>query len=593
MKKLFSLLFIAFSLNTFCSAFTAGNIVVVRLGDGSGALSNASAQIFLDEYTVTGTLVQSIPLPTIASGGNHAITMSGSASSEGSLTLSTDRNYLSLAGYDAPAGVASVSSDSTINRTIARVDASGNVNTTTGINFGTAYKKNNIRGAVTVDGTNFYCSGNGSGNNGGTYYLPFGSFTSSAVQISTTVANTRVVNIFNNQLYVSSSSGAFLGVSSVGTGLPTANGQTTAILPGLPNITGVSNYGFYFCDLDAGVAGVDVLYVCDDRTTAPDGGLYKYSLVGGTWVSNGNITSGVGLRGITASKTCTAVSILVTGEAGVYGVIDNSGYNQPLTGTLTQIVTGVANTKIRGIAFTPGTQGSSGLTASVQSSSNVSCFGASNGSINISVNGATGNPSYNWGSGVTSQNRNNLAPGTYTVTVSDQGGCSATTSTTITEPSAALTASVSPTSVTCNGGANGSVNLTAAGGTPNYSYSWSNGASTQNLNNLTQGIFIVTVTDNNSCTATATATITQPTPISVTAAVTNLPCSGGGNTGAVNISVSGGNPNYTFAWSNSSATEDLTNLAAGTFTVTVTDNSSCTTTFAATVSQAGTLQISL
>ncbi len=90
------------------AGFTAGNIVVARLGDGGGALSGAAAPVFLDEYTPAGALVQTIPLPTGVAGANRRLTMSGSAASEGALALSADGRYLTLAGYDADPGTAGV-----------------------------------------------------------------------------------------------------------------------------------------------------------------------------------------------------------------------------------------------------------------------------------------------------------------------------------------------------------------------------------------------------------------------------------------------------------------------------------------------------
>lgn len=583
---------LAFILCFFCSAsfaFTAGNIVVVRVGDGTGTLSNAAAPVYLDEYTTTGTFVQSVALPTISSAGNHALTLSGSASSEGALTLSADGRYLVLAGYDAATGVASVSSDSTINRTIARVDASGYIDATTGILANTAYKKNNIRGAVSVDGTQFWCAGNGFSNTGGTYYLPLGSFTNSAVQVSTSPANSRTVNIFNNQLYISSASSTFHGISSVGTGVPTTSGQTTTILPGFATATGPSNYAFYFLDLSPSVPGLDVVYVADDRTNGVDGGIYKYSLVSGTWVSNGNKTCTNGLRGIAASKTCSSVNIIASSDSAIYTLVDAGGYNQPIIGTLTTIAASGTAKHFKGIAFAPGTS-VTGLTASVSSATNVSCFGGNNGAINISVTGATGTVSYNWGAGITTQNRNNLTNGTYTVTVTDLAGCTDTASATITQPTA-LSATATPANVTCFGGNNGGITLTATGGTPNYTYNWGGGITSQNRTNISFGNYSVTVTDSKSCTVTANATVTQPSQISVTASITNLPCTGGGNTGAIDITTTGGTPSYTYHWNTNATAEDISSLSAATYTVTITDNSFCSITSSFTVSQAGTLTV--
>src|SRR6185312_117594 len=117
--------------------------VVVRVGDpsaDSGALSNASTPVFLEEYNLDGTLTNiannPLPLPTAASGSNAAFTLSGTTSSEGALTLSADSHFLTLAGYASPPGVASIKSQTTVNRVIARVDSSFNVDTSTLISDG-------------------------------------------------------------------------------------------------------------------------------------------------------------------------------------------------------------------------------------------------------------------------------------------------------------------------------------------------------------------------------------------------------------------------------------------------------------------------
>src|SRR6266705_3206108 len=83
------------------AAFTMGDLVVVRVGDGAAALTGNATAAFLDEYTPGGVLVQSIPLPTLASGGNQPMTLSGSATSEGFLALSQNGMYLTLGGYAA------------------------------------------------------------------------------------------------------------------------------------------------------------------------------------------------------------------------------------------------------------------------------------------------------------------------------------------------------------------------------------------------------------------------------------------------------------------------------------------------------------
>ena len=101
----------------------------------SSALTGAATDVFLDEYTPSGTLVQSVALPTSAVGANRRVTMSGTATSEGALALSADGRYLTLAGFDADPGTAAVSATTaaTVNRVVARVDGNGVVDSSTAI----------------------------------------------------------------------------------------------------------------------------------------------------------------------------------------------------------------------------------------------------------------------------------------------------------------------------------------------------------------------------------------------------------------------------------------------------------------------------
>ncbi|NDF71331.1 MAG: adhesin, partial [Betaproteobacteria bacterium] len=144
----------------------------------------------------------------------------------------------------------------------------------------------------------------------------------------------------------------------------------------------------------------------------------------------------------------------------------------------------------------------------------VLCFGNSTGSINLTVTGGTPVYTYAWSNNTTQEDPQNLAAGTYTVTVTDANGCTAQTSVTITQPQAGLALSTTQVNVLCSGNNTGSINLTVTGGTPVYTYAWSNNTTQEDPQNLAAGSYTVTVTDANGCTATATTTITQPSGLS-------------------------------------------------------------------------------
>lgn len=350
MKKLFTLLFAGACLGASAQNFTAGNLVVFRSGDGVAALSNASAAIFLDEYTPAGVLVQSVAMPTTASGSNNIITTSGTATSEGLITKSTNGQYLIITGYNTAPGLASVAgtATTTVTRVVATIDATKNVNSST--SFADAFSAGNIRGAASTNGTEFWVTGSVSGIR----YTTLGTNStagSPSVQVAAAPTNVRNVSIFNGQLYISSGSGT-ARLATVGTGTPVTASQTVTALPGFPAAN--SPYQFFFADLDASVAGVDVVYVAEDGNAAGTSGLLKYSLVAGNWVSNGNILpTGGGLRGLTASVSGTTVTMYATTGAALYSFTDASGYNASLTGSLTSIATAPANTAFRGVASAP------------------------------------------------------------------------------------------------------------------------------------------------------------------------------------------------------------------------------------------------
>ena len=228
------------------------------------------------------------------------------------------------------------------------------------------------------------------------------------------------------------------------------------------------------------------------------------------------------------------------------------------------------------------------VVASINLDNDVSCFGGADGQL--TANGAGGSPGYTflWSTGSTNQTISSLVAGNYTVTVTDINGCTDVISQLVSQPLTLVNVTVSSTGVSCIGGNDGTATANnATGGTPGYTYVWNTGATTQTINNLTAGTYIVTATDANGCTDTAHAVVGQPaTGISVSInSVTDASCNGSTDGGIVCDIPVGGTPPYTFVWSDGSTSQNLTNVGSGTYTVTATDALGCSDTASAFVDE--------
>jgi hypothetical protein len=325
------------------SPLTFGNLVVVRVGTGSGALSGTSTATFLDEYTPAGVLVQTIPMPTTVSGLNQPCTNSGSATSEGFVTVSTNGLYLLLGGYAVGPGTATVATsvNPPVGRVIARVDiASGVVDTSTAI--ADSYSTRNIRSVVSDTGSRFWVTGSGDGvrfvaNLGDTTTLP----------IALTPGNNRVAGIYNGQLYSTSSSGGFFGIATVGTGLPTGTGQVATTLNGFPLASGPSAYDFFF-------ANPDTVYVADDGggSLPPNpAGIQKWTRAGGLWSFQYSLAlPGTGCRGLTGFVQNGVTTLWATANTNTTTQLVTVVDTGPAS-TVISLVTPAMNTAFRGVRY--------------------------------------------------------------------------------------------------------------------------------------------------------------------------------------------------------------------------------------------------
>jgi large repetitive protein len=222
-----------------------------------------------------------------------------------------------------------------------------------------------------------------------------------------------------------------------------------------------------------------------------------------------------------------------------------------------------------------------GLSASATTVANVNCNGSNNASASVSVNGGTSPYNYLWNpSGQITATATGLSAGSYSITITDAHGCTASSMITITQPAILSASTATATNVNCNGDNTGSARVSASGGTTPYRYLWNpSGQADATAVGLSVGVYTVTVTDANGCTSIETATITQPLALVASISfVSNVSCNGSNNASA-SISVNGGTSPYRYLWSPSGqTTATATGLSPGIYLVTVTDSHGCTTT---------------
>jgi hypothetical protein len=216
---------------------------------------------------------------------------------------------------------------------------------------------------------------------------------------------------------------------------------------------------------------------------------------------------------------------------------------------------------------------------------NVLCNGGNNGSITAHNSGGVTPYIYDWSNGGSGATISNLTAGSYTVTVTDDNGCTKTATYSVTQPTAITISLVSLIHESCAGAMDGGIIITTAGGTPPLFSEWSNGSIGNNISDLGPGTYSVTVTDNNDCTKTASYTVNAGGTVAVDLVdQTNVTCPGGSN-GTITVIASGGMAPYSYNWSNGASGATVSNLTAGSYLVTATDNNGCQTVKFYTVTQ--------
>lgn len=341
----------------------------------------------------------------------------------------------------------------------------------------------------------------------------------------------------------------------------------------------------------------------EGQNTSPTNSISTYP-GNGSWTAGGGSWSQVGMANsgdsfqvranITATTPSHAVSyggnnnstiIYFAGAAGskVFSMTNNTSNNPAVQANWTSGSVGVnetpgaANNTANSAwiaSMNPQCGVSTGGLQVSASATPTGCGATCSGTANATVTGGTAPYTYSWSNGATTANITTLCAGTYTVTVTDAGGCSMSAQATVTNNASTLAVQASATNETCQNACNGTASSTVTGGTAPFIYSWSNGATTANITALCPATYTVQVTDQAGCTGSAQAVVANGAIVSVTATPVNETCQNTCN-GSVSTVVTGGATPYTYLWSNNATTSGISNVCAANYTVQVTDHNGC------------------
>ena len=349
----------------------AGDLVVIRVGDGATTASGTALPVTLDDYVVTYTagvptgvaLQQSVALPssgTVPTTGNRNLVQGGTAGGEGGLTLSADGTQMALAGYNTSPGSAVNSGATTLeDRVVGLLNLStGTVDTTTAFAgwSGSTQGGTAARGAY-VDGSNVWLAAS-TGTRYGTTLTTIGS---TGVSVGTT-NNARRVVVYNGQLYQSEAANSRSGIETVGTAEPTTAGGAVSLLPGFGTASGTySDYDFWF-------ANSTTAYIADDGNTTTASGLQKWTFNGTTWsmvydhkitsINPGGSSAAAGIKSLTGYIDASGNAIIFGSTTGanandLLGFFDPAGNTTALGLTENVIASGATDFNFRGVSLAP------------------------------------------------------------------------------------------------------------------------------------------------------------------------------------------------------------------------------------------------
>lgn len=387
-------------------------------------------------------------------------------------------------------------------------------------------------------------------------------------------------------------------------------GSTTIIITEGPAIVPVTTSGNAACGTSNGTISVTASGGAGSFTYSWSSGASTQTVSGltaGTYtvtVIDGNNCTTTAVASVSNSPSPTINSLngtspLCNGNTNGSAVVSVSGGSGALTYSWSNNSSGVtaitglsAGTYIVSVTDATGCTAISSVTITnpgalnATTSSTAASCGTNNGSASVTVTGGTGSYFYSWSpSGGTSQTASNLAAATYTVTITDSNNCSTTSTAAVTNPGGGTASAFVQSNTTCYGGNNGSANASMNGGTPSYTYSWSNGSTAATVTGLTADTYTVTITDANGCNSNSTVTIAEPSTIAIIITPTSAPC--GTTNGSAIANAGGGTGSLSYSWSTGSTSPSANNLSAGTYTLTITDANGCSATKTTVITSTG------
>lgn len=510
-----------------------------------------------------------------SNGGNivsGATTLTPTVNAAGSYTLQVTNNATNCVAYTSALVTAVINPPTANAGPVAEISCAQPTTVlqgsgSTGSNFTYLWTSSN-GGNIVSGGTTLTPTVNA----GGTYTLQVTNTTNGCTQTSSTTVNGN-----NVQPTVATTNGTLTCAIDTVT-LTTTTNSTAPVF----SWTGPNGYSSTLQSPPVNVSGTYNLVITD-------------TLTGCTNTATADVTSNTTAPGAAATGgtlTCVVNSVTLNGSSpdttATFAWAGPNGYTSnlqnPVVGTAgayTLVTTNPAN----GCTSSAGATVALNNTPPVASAVTPGNLNCNNSQIQLNGTGSSqgANFSYQWSTtnGNIVSGENTLTPvvdaiGTYHLLVNNSvNGCTATAATNVVE-SAAVTASIaSQTNVLCNGASNGAASVAAGGGNGNYTYIWSNGATTAAISNLGAGTYIATVTDGENCTATVSVAITQPGVLAVNASAT-AQTANGVNDGTATAAPTGGTAGYEYVWSNGGITQTITDLAPGNYTVTVADANGCT-----------------